>query len=107
MTPAIAVAIGMALLGPTGTSAVLLTAQPLVLGSGKNFRPQRTSACVFMTVWLMGGMICSHLVQLAVLQFAPLGSWFIEPDLSWTMRTSAGCFVVVMVVTPQFMLSVG
>src|SRR3954469_9019551 len=95
-------AIAPALPAPTGTAAVVLTLQELVVLSGKNLSPQFTSAFVSMTTCLTPGTInapSEFAPQLGPtpnppsVQAPPLTSSFIEPDRSSRIRISGGIFV--------------
>src|SRR4029079_4855097 len=108
----IAVAIAEAFPGPMSTAVVLLTPHTLALLSGKNLRPQCTSASVSLTTCMIAGATCAHfeLAPQPMPAPAPPSGWhiwllllsFIEPERSSRMRTSGASFIAVLLRAPQF-----
>jgi hypothetical protein len=87
---AIALEMAAPLLAATGTiGAALALHAPL---SEKSLSPQLIPVCVFVTAWVSAAVTCDHFefAPHPPLQLLSLSSFFIELDLSWTMRTSGG-----------------
>src|SRR5579863_6871461 len=72
-----------------------------MLSLPKKMRPQFTVPCVAMTTVSMAAETCDHFEQPGVLQLAPVASWFIDSDLSWTMRMSGGSGITGTLLWPQ------
>src|SRR5579871_3506471 len=84
------------------TGGLLASQAPL---SEKYLRPQFTVVCVAMTTLVIATDSSDHFdfAPQPPLQAESLSSSFIEPDLSWTMRTSGGSGMIGVFETPQVM----
>ncbi len=105
-----AVVIGPALFGPTGTVTPGNTPQAPSKPSAKNLSPQFTVACVVVTTCVTATVISDHLEVAPhppLRQLWSLSSLSIEPDRSWMSKTSGGTTFSGLFTCPQLASTLG